>query len=106
MLDAKMPRSLITRGFSFFLYQFSDRALYTQLQYFEWLFDYERVLSKNPGSNDLIQACLEQYGSHIGSLSRVVEQYLDTSLRRWVDLGVIFSFANLSLSGPEAITVR
>ncbi|KAJ3366619.1 DNA-directed DNA polymerase alpha catalytic subunit pol1 [Kappamyces sp. JEL0680] len=78
--------------------EFSDRSLYTQLQYFEWLFDFDRLISKNRGSQDAIQASLEQYSSHITALSRVVGDYLDTSLRRWVDLGVIFSFGRLSVA--------
>lgn len=95
--------------------QFSDRALYTQLQYFEWLFNFERILKKHPNATgmlllfftlcsyllllylylllDAIQTCLEKYNSHIATLGKTVDQYLDTSLRRWVDMKQIFAFA-------------
>ena len=83
--------------------QFSDRALYTQMQYFEWLFNFERILKKHPNQAgeffqlltflDAIQNCLEKCKMHAVSLGKTVDQYLETSLRRWVDMKQIFAFS-------------
>ena len=40
-----------------------------------------------------LQGCLEKYSGHAVAMSKIVDQYLDTSLRRWVDLKQIFQFA-------------
>ena len=86
------------------------------MQYFEWLFNFDRILKKHPNATgriltsstllsvyilifspsfalDAIQTCLDKYNMHIATLGKTVDQYLDTSLRRWVDMKQIFAFA-------------
>lgn len=74
------------------------------MQYYEWLFDEKRVLDKNPhvrgkdlNNLESTLVILANNSTHIKALAKSVNLYLNTSLRRWVDLGQIFSFAKLAI---------
>lgn len=66
--------------------QYSDSQLYTQMLYFERLFSAKDI------AGDEAQK-MQPYISTLSQLGELVEQYMNTSARRWVDLGQIFSFA-------------
>jgi hypothetical protein len=74
------------------------------MQYYEWLFDEKRILDKNPHARGESSSYLEKTlsliasnSAHIKALAKSVTLYLNTSLRRWVDLKQIFSFAKMAI---------
>ena len=69
-----------------------DRQLYTQMQYFEKLFDTFSLIKSHPNDADEIQAVLKESHAEIEELSRVVARILDTNSRRWVNMEQLFSF--------------
>ncbi|KAL5033467.1 DNA-directed DNA polymerase alpha catalytic subunit pol1 [Batrachochytrium dendrobatidis] len=79
-------------------FQLSDRTLYLQMQYFESLFDIPHVtktLEKSAENDEIAnfaRSILTRTISDIKYLGQLVEQYLSTNARRWVDLGKLFSF--------------
>jgi hypothetical protein len=78
----------------------SDKQLYVQMQYFEWLLQLERLYRLYPnqsGSQVSRSGALKQlereFGTHISSLQNVVEEYFNTNSRRMVDLSKVFQLA-------------
>lgn len=89
-------------------YQYSDKALYNQLMYFQSIFDvgkakknelkpiYDSFLTKVPAKlpSGQIDALAEQNRELFGYCLEVVEKYLSDCGRRYVNMGAIFEFMN------------
>jgi DNA polymerase alpha subunit A len=87
-------------------YEYTDRALYNQLLYFDSLFDVDKakkngVLPYKPAPGDeaheplsstAIDAIAEHNRTRFSSSRRVVGSYLENCGRRYVDMHSIFSF--------------
>ncbi|KAJ1909617.1 DNA-directed DNA polymerase alpha catalytic subunit pol1 [Tieghemiomyces parasiticus] len=74
------------------LLQYSDRALYTQLLYFENLFrlDKAEALAQDDDQKGLIRGIHNRHAQVYEGLRRAAASYLDLSARRFVDLGDLF----------------
>jgi DNA polymerase alpha subunit A len=66
----------------------SDKDLYNQLRYYEYLFDPSRVETLYPGK-EVVLGAFEAYYQGLGE---VVKRYLDCSSRHWVKLDKVFEF--------------
>ncbi|PKI84075.1 DNA-directed DNA polymerase [Malassezia vespertilionis] len=73
---------------------YSDKDLYTQLCYFDYLLDTERVLQEAGDApyRAYIQATAAAHKESISVLHGLVQQYLSRNGRRYVGLGKLFSF--------------
>ncbi|EGV60592.1 DNA-directed DNA polymerase alpha catalytic subunit pol1 [Yamadazyma tenuis] len=92
-------------------YKYSDKALYNQLLYFDALFDVDKAKNNKlrplyDGVEDgkvpadipaaTLNALTEQNRDLFGSCQQVVQKYLEDCGRRYVDMGSIFDFMNVS----------
>lgn len=73
---------------------YSDKDLYTQLSYFEFLVDIERCKEKSKGkaSYEQIEDLTLKNRSELNAMKDVTMKYLSKSGRRYVDLGAMFKF--------------
>jgi DNA polymerase alpha subunit A len=85
-------RCLVTGCKGFVNLEYSDAKLYTQMQYYEQLFALDSYLAKIEPQEDGMHI-IKKNAQTMDELAAVVERYLNTSSRRWVDLAQIFSFA-------------
>ena len=73
---------------------YSDKALYTQLCYYAYLFDGAQALAES-GETDLhtrVQDAIEAHHATLALLHATVQQYLSRNGRRYVGLGKLFAF--------------
>ncbi|TGZ79741.1 DNA polymeras-like protein alpha catalytic subunit [Ascodesmis nigricans] len=77
-------------------YEYTDKMLYNQLLYFKSLFDVEKARSKAAAKDkDVINALTAQNAVRFGVVENCVGKYLDKCGRGWVEMGNIFSFAQV-----------
>ena len=72
--------------------EMTDRQLYTQMQYFEKLFDAESTRDNHSSVLDSVEMLIQENYFEIQELSKVISATLETNSRRWVDLGHLFAF--------------
>lgn len=88
-------------------YKYSDKALYNQLLYFDALFDVDKAKSGKlrPLTDDdkvpkmapgTLAALTEQNRELFATSQQVVQNYLSDCGRRYVDMGSIFDFMNVT----------
>ncbi|KAI8892872.1 hypothetical protein BC833DRAFT_610404 [Globomyces pollinis-pini] len=85
-------RCLVPKCRGYMSMQYSDKDLYTQMQYYERLFDTLHVIQTNPTYTDHLRVIVQDYATHLEVLKKLVDRYLNTNSRRWVDLKQIFCF--------------
>ncbi|KAJ3337924.1 DNA-directed DNA polymerase alpha catalytic subunit pol1 [Gonapodya sp. JEL0774] len=91
--------------------EYSDAALYTQLIYYDSLFDVERLRTKmeNQPDRDAIVAVGTSQAPNLAQLREVVNRYLSKNARQFVDLGSLFKMMNLGAGSfsamPKAVAV-
>ncbi|KAM0786373.1 hypothetical protein ACM66B_001841 [Microbotryomycetes sp. NB124-2] len=75
-------------------FEYNDNHLYTQLLYFDTLFDVERIRSKllTTATSQEISGILEAQKTSLSQLRSVVTKHLDKNGRRWVSMTSLFSF--------------
>nr|KAJ3398878.1 hypothetical protein HK105_005049 [Polyrhizophydium stewartii] len=83
------------------------------MQYYEALLDPARAAKRiddlaagDAAAADAARALLARTAPDARRLARVVDQYLATSARRWVDLGQLFSFALRLIKGAVSARPR
>ncbi|KAI9671256.1 MAG: DNA-directed DNA polymerase alpha catalytic subunit pol1 [Trizodia sp. TS-e1964] len=91
-------------------YEYSAKRMYTQLLYFQCLWDVDRakgtVAVSTPGAagaaeRELVAAMAEHNRQRFGTAKAVVDRYLDKCGRQWVDMDSLFGFA----AQPKRIAV-
>ena len=77
---------------------YGDKALFTQLSYYAYLFDVEALRRSPEGmkSPGLIAQIASQNRLLLGTLAAVVHTYLEKSGRKYVDLGSLFQGVKIS----------
>ncbi|ORX91154.1 hypothetical protein K493DRAFT_409457 [Basidiobolus meristosporus CBS 931.73] len=78
-------------------YQYSDTELYTQLKYYESLFDEDKI-RKNAAGTEFeakIQALCTTHRADAARMKDQVNKYLSKCGRRYVDLAQVFSFCKI-----------
>ncbi|KAJ1975821.1 DNA-directed DNA polymerase alpha catalytic subunit pol1, partial [Dimargaris xerosporica] len=72
--------------------EYSDRALYTQLQYYESLFMLEKAerQGKDDGQKAMIRSLYNRHFDTYDSLKSIATSYLDLSARRFINLSEVF----------------
>ncbi|KAJ1975656.1 DNA-directed DNA polymerase alpha catalytic subunit pol1 [Dimargaris verticillata] len=73
--------------------EYSDRALYTQLQYYESLFVLEKAerQGKNESQKAVIRSMYNRHFDVYDGLKSIATSYLDLSARRFINLSEVFS---------------
>ena len=75
-------------------YEFTNKQLYTQILYFDCLFDVDRIKpSSNAKLDDTIATLIEQNREKFDLIRRSTAGYLKECGRRYVDMQSIFSFS-------------
>lgn len=69
--------------------EYSDRKLFTQLEYYLYLFDIERFKNKDD------YYVIQQKEKEFNSLKNIVDTYMKRSARKYVDFSKLFSFINI-----------
>lgn len=89
-------RCLVTGCKGFVNLEYSDSRLYTQMQYYEHLFSLDAYITKlEPVESDM--NTIKAHAKTMENFSELVERYLNTSSRRYIDLAQIFSFQNIQV---------
>ncbi|KAK4050302.1 DNA-directed DNA polymerase alpha catalytic subunit pol1 [Microbotryomycetes sp. JL201] len=79
-------------------FEYNDNHLYTQLLYFDTLFDVGRIRGKlHSSAGAEIGEILEAQKIALAQLRAVVTKHLDKNGRRWVSMSSLFSFMNRTL---------
>lgn len=93
------PRNLAQGCMGKMQYEYTEKAMYNQLLYFQNMFDVERIREKaqktlpSEGVREKVQVLAQVNGERFGSVMRVVKGYLDRNGRQWVAMDSIFAFA-------------
>ncbi|WFD29013.1 DNA-directed DNA polymerase [Malassezia sp. CBS 17886] len=74
--------------------QYSDKDLYTQLCFYEYLFDADRALAEvgDGKGRAYVEATLKTHADTLAALRSVAQQYLGRNGRRYVALDKLFAF--------------
>lgn len=74
--------------------EYSDKELYNQLCYLDYLFDAERALAEigDGPQRKYVQDTMQAHKESIGALHALVQQYLGRNGRRYVGLRKLFGF--------------
>ncbi|KAI8579056.1 hypothetical protein K450DRAFT_175568 [Umbelopsis ramanniana AG] len=77
--------------------EYSDKMLYTQLLYFSSMFDTEKAKANSADTTRALDIAelANRYITEYAELKKTVDQYLDRSGRRFVDLSQLFSFCTI-----------
>ena len=72
---------------------YSDKMLYTQLSYYQWLFDKDALKKSAEGAKNssTVANILNEHRRVIAVLGNVVRSYLERNGRKYVDLGILFA---------------
>ena len=82
---------------------YSDKTLYTQLSYFQSLFDIEHATKQLPTEEmrDMAPHLVAGHQESFGKIFDHVDKFLQKSARKHVDLGALFSALGLGLAGSK-----
>lgn len=75
-------------------YEYGERELYTQLQYYEHLFDCDKWKAKAKTPDEAILC--ENNRNHLNCVQKVVHRHLKKSGWKYVDLGDLFGAMNIA----------
>jgi DNA polymerase alpha subunit A len=87
-------RQCLVKGCKGFVrFEYSDSQLYTQMQYYEHILSINKYRDKLQRGDEVMKV-IEENKDNMEKLSSLLDRYLKTSSRRFVDLAQIFNFGS------------
>ncbi|CAE6337459.1 unnamed protein product [Rhizoctonia solani] len=82
-------------------YEYSDLKMYNQLLYYASLFDGHKAIEKAAGTSrhGEVIALVGLNNEFLTTMAKCVEKYLSQCARRWVEMGTLFSFMQITKKG-------